>query len=302
MVDVNTVTNLPLLLLCPFIADPLPPSLPHSITNSDPTSLSQCVTNSPPSSLPPPPPLPLSLPHALPISLTHHPLPGIWAKFHEFWLEVSRQIPVLTVRYEDLLDDSERGKTLTRIEAFMTVGSVDKGVKDGIGNGCRNSEGNGDGSGRGPAAAPPVCWQRLKQKEIQSNVNGAVAATTTASSSSASSSSSSSSAAASSASCSDTITNGGALPSGGPGYLPKRGGIGKGLRLLNNLLVEKVLQQAGHVMQVCVLSIHRVCCQYPLLDPSQISTLFQIIFTVITSYLYCNPTYTYCNPSHVSIY
>ena len=277
-------------------------SVHSSLTHSHLPSLTLSPTLT--SSLPPPPP-PSPPPHTLSPSLspiTYHPLPGIWAKFHEFWLEVSRQIPVLTVRYEDLLDDSERGKTLTRIEAFMTVGSVDKGVKDGIGNGCRNSEGNGDGSGRGPAAAPPVCWQRLKQKEIQSNVNGAVAATTTASSSSASSSSSSSSAAASSASCSDTITNGGALPSGGPGYLPKRGGIGKGLRLLNNLLVEKVLQQAGHVMQVCVLSIHRVCCQYPLLDPSQISTLFQIIFTVITSYLYCNPTYTYCNPSHVSIY
>ena len=50
----------------------------------------------------------------------------------------------------------------------------------------------------------------------------------------------------------DVITGGGSGGgvSGGPGYRPKGGGVGKGLRLLNDTLVDTVLRQAEHVMQV----------------------------------------------------
>jgi hypothetical protein len=30
-----------------------------------------------------------------------------WVKFHEFWLKERRQLPILIVRYEDLVQDTE---------------------------------------------------------------------------------------------------------------------------------------------------------------------------------------------------
>eukprot|EP00596_Hydrurales_sp_CCMP1899_P002469 CAMPEP_0119043924 /NCGR_PEP_ID=MMETSP1177-20130426/27007_1 /TAXON_ID=2985 /ORGANISM="Ochromonas sp, Strain CCMP1899" /LENGTH=283 /DNA_ID=CAMNT_0007013077 /DNA_START=493 /DNA_END=1344 /DNA_ORIENTATION=- len=99
----------------------------------------------------------------------------IWTDFHRFWLSVGVHLPVLPVRYEDLLTDKQ--DTLTRTVDFMSTSGA------------------------------PIGFDRYLPKYSPTGA-------------------------------------------GAPGYKPKQGGIGKGLRLFSEELISVVLKEAKEIMDL----------------------------------------------------
>jgi len=81
--------------------------------------------------------------------------------------------------------------------------------------------------------APPLGWQRFREAVTAPGVPPA------------------SSAAAAGAAALASVSGG-----AGPGYAPKQGGVGKGLRLLSAALVREIVARAGHIMEVFGYHIH----------------------------------------------
>ena len=55
----------------------------------------------------------------------------MWRRFHEYWLKQSETVPVLIVRYEDLVEEASRESSLGLVRAFLQGQDVCSGADKG---------------------------------------------------------------------------------------------------------------------------------------------------------------------------
>lgn len=199
-----------------------------------------------------------SLRHLWPEFVSHEA--KIWTVFHEFWLRVSKFLPVLLVRYEDLL--TRKDEVMRRIFDFMCDGGPPTGLERFLEEdlkyyytGMNRTSSSLESKGvKGSKDTDKVaCNNRMDVSEDDaavstSNISSkSISVDTAAFGNDTRTKGNDSTTDCATDNSTKQQSNGSAV---GPGYQPKGGAVGKGLRLLDDSLVACVVERAGAVMDI----------------------------------------------------